>query len=47
MAFSALCFMIVWHLSWAMIFPRSFGKEMRSIFNKIKEGWNSPPKEKP
>jgi hypothetical protein len=26
---------------WAVFFPRSFGKEMRSTFDKIADGWNS------
>jgi hypothetical protein len=43
----SLFVLIFWWIGWAVFFPRNFGKEMRSTFNKIKEGWNSPPKEKP
>lgn len=45
MAYS-LSFLIFWWVGWAVFFPRSFGKEMRKIFDKIAEGWNSPPQEK-
>lgn len=33
---------MLWLLSmWCAFFPSSFGKEMREIYNKVMEGWNS------
>jgi len=32
----------VWIL-WLVFFPRSFGKEARTLWGKVVEGWNATP----
>lgn len=30
---------VLMHILWIAFAPRSYGREMRSLFDKIKEGW--------
>ena len=41
MAFDGLCGVVLVWVLWLVFFPRSFGKEMRSMWTKIKDDRDS------